>query len=87
MCSGAPEPKPPCAACREPETGVQGSGHLPADPEPEASFTSLESSPKGDLSRGKSLESSAEWFIDVLVNHLWDEPSMSVKLTAPKLPD
>lgn len=60
MCSGALEPKPLCAACREPETGVRGSSHLLADMEPETSFTLLESSRKGELSRGKSLESSAE---------------------------
>lgn len=59
-CSGAPEPKPLRAACREPETGVWGSGYLLADPEPEAGFTLLESSHKGELSGGKSLESSAE---------------------------
>lgn len=75
------------AAYREPETRVQGSGHLLVDLEPEASFGLLESSCKGELSGGKSLESSAECFIPVLVNHLWDEPSMSLNLTAPELPD
>lgn len=48
---------------------------------------SLESSHKGEFSGGKSLESSTEYFTDVLVNHLWDEPSMSEKLPVLELPD
>lgn len=59
-CAGVPEPKPLCAACREPGNGVWGSSHLLADLEPAAGFTLLESSHKGELGGGKSLESSAE---------------------------
>ncbi|KAJ7402913.1 hypothetical protein BTVI_82341 [Pitangus sulphuratus] len=42
-------PRAKTSACREPDNRVQGSSHLLADLEPEAGFTLLESSRKGEF--------------------------------------